>query len=264
MLRLFRRLRARLINSPSNSNTTSTFEERTSSPAGKYLLYALGEIALVVIGILIALQINNWNTYAQERKQERQYLLKLHDDLVNDTLSLNGVLRQINAHVNNAFDVIGFMETGEIQDTVALVRSMIYAGYLNFFNPNLSTYNDLISTGNVRLIQDRELKEKLDQYVSYLQQIRERYELNKKMVWFDYGGYYRRNYLDGRIGDYSSITTGSIRSYPVDWKRLQGDQELKNMLTWIIGGAESERRWQSSTKNRVVQLIEHLNGLIND
>ena len=42
----------------------------------KYLVYAVGEIALVVIGILIALQINNWNEWRKERTLELNYLLK--------------------------------------------------------------------------------------------------------------------------------------------------------------------------------------------
>lgn len=40
----------------------------------KYTRYAIGEILLVVIGILIAVQINNWNTYKKDRQTEQQYL----------------------------------------------------------------------------------------------------------------------------------------------------------------------------------------------
>ncbi|MDG2449233.1 MAG: DUF6090 family protein [Saprospiraceae bacterium] len=44
----------------------------------KYLLYALGEIALVVVGILIALQINNWNEWRKDRVIESDLLIELH------------------------------------------------------------------------------------------------------------------------------------------------------------------------------------------
>ena len=71
MIKFFRHIRQRLV-----------IENRFS----KYLLYAIGEIILVVIGILIALQINNWN---EERKQdaiEIGYLKRLVNDLEKDKL----------------------------------------------------------------------------------------------------------------------------------------------------------------------------------
>ena len=53
---------------------------------GKYLKYAFGEIVLVVIGILIALSINNWNEERKENKQERFILQKLLIDINSDII----------------------------------------------------------------------------------------------------------------------------------------------------------------------------------
>lgn len=61
---------------------------------GKYLTYAIGEILLVVIGILIALQINNWN---EQRKQNQTYLniLKtVKSDMMIDTMNIAYVIRE--------------------------------------------------------------------------------------------------------------------------------------------------------------------------
>jgi hypothetical protein len=73
MLKFFRKIRKKLIEQEN---------------VRKYLLYAIGEILLVVIGILIALQINNWN---EEKKMDRmvlQALSEIREDLVQDTLTL--------------------------------------------------------------------------------------------------------------------------------------------------------------------------------
>jgi len=73
MLKFFRKIRKKLIEQEN---------------VRKYLLYAIGEIMLVVIGILIALQINNWN---EEKKMDRmvsQALSEIREDLVQDTLTL--------------------------------------------------------------------------------------------------------------------------------------------------------------------------------
>ena len=54
----------------------------------KYLLYALGEIVLVVIGILIALSINNWNEDRKERNELREYLYKISENVKQDILQV--------------------------------------------------------------------------------------------------------------------------------------------------------------------------------
>jgi hypothetical protein len=69
MLRFFRRIRQKLLNEGSLK---------------KYLIYAIGEIALVVIGILIALQINNWNESRKLRDKELEYLQGIKSDLEQD------------------------------------------------------------------------------------------------------------------------------------------------------------------------------------
>ncbi|MFK7758244.1 MAG: DUF6090 family protein, partial [Flavobacteriales bacterium] len=57
----------------------------------RYLLYALGEIVLVVIGILIALQINNWNHEHKERHQEVKLYENLLESLTADSIDLQRV-----------------------------------------------------------------------------------------------------------------------------------------------------------------------------
>jgi hypothetical protein len=66
MLKFFQRIRRKLID---------------EGNLKKYLLYAIGEILLVVIGILIALQINNWNEYKKDRITESKLLIELKENL---------------------------------------------------------------------------------------------------------------------------------------------------------------------------------------
>ena len=247
MINFFRKIRQKML---------------TENKFSKYLLYAIGEIILVVIGILIALQINNWNIHSKERAQEREYLSELRRDLVSDTLRLKNVLHNANAHIRYATDVLNFLETGEVIDTVKLIRSTLRAGFLVFYNANLSTYNDLINSGNIRLLRDNELKRKLDSYVSYLQQINVRYELSKKKVWENYSDYFQSKYVDGRLREITPRDSLLARQYPVDWKKMAGDPLLKSKLSWVIGNAQSELRWHSQTKQGVLGMIDHLDTLL--
>ena len=68
MIKFFRKIRQKLL---------------TENRFSKYLLYAIGEIILVVIGILIAIQLNDFNEDRKERKKELSFLQKLKDDIEN-------------------------------------------------------------------------------------------------------------------------------------------------------------------------------------
>ncbi|MFZ9003545.1 MAG: DUF6090 family protein, partial [Robiginitalea sp.] len=76
MLRFFRQFRQRLL---------------TDNKFSKYLLYGVGEIVLVVIGILIALQINTWNKDREDRLEERQLLIRLEKELEDDLKNIEYV-----------------------------------------------------------------------------------------------------------------------------------------------------------------------------
>ncbi len=80
MIKFFRKIRRNLL---------------SDGKTGKYLKYAIGEIILVVIGILIALQINNWNNTIKQGKLERKYLTELK---INQTFNLKYI--QFNIDLN--------------------------------------------------------------------------------------------------------------------------------------------------------------------
>jgi len=64
----------------------------------KYLRYAIGEIILVVIGILIALQINNWNENQKLKTKTQDYYVQLLDDLNNDIVSAENTIKEFSNH----------------------------------------------------------------------------------------------------------------------------------------------------------------------
>ena len=62
------------------SNEIFRFKKLVSMETSKYLRYAVGEVILVVIGILIALQVNNFNEIRKQKNEEKKILLSLHRD----------------------------------------------------------------------------------------------------------------------------------------------------------------------------------------
>lgn len=90
MIKFFRRIRQRLL------------QENQFS---KYLLYAIGEIILVVIGILIALQVNNWNESRKNAIVRKNYSISLISDFKKDSLDLNSLIVRLKSD-STVFDVI--------------------------------------------------------------------------------------------------------------------------------------------------------------
>ncbi len=77
---------------------------------GKYLKYAIGEIILVVIGILIALQINNWNEAHKDRKLEKEILMDLKLTLESNVIILGGRIRYFNRAQNSSKIILDLIE----------------------------------------------------------------------------------------------------------------------------------------------------------
>ncbi|MFD2100050.1 DUF6090 family protein [Flagellimonas iocasae] len=166
MLKFFRQLRQRLLRE--NKFT-------------KYIMYAIGEIILVVIGILIALQVNNWNESRKLDKLEHSYYESLYQDLVQDSLEinfkkknahrnikqLNNVLRFINSDYDiskTAIDSVEWPVNHYYKDSLALVHSVSQAGFMQFVDILKNTIEDLRSTGSIKILKNKKLKERLMQY----------------------------------------------------------------------------------------------------
>ncbi len=129
----------------------------------KYLLYAIGEIILVVIGILIALSINNSNELKKTRIAEKVYLKEIKSDLIQDTLLLSQVIQDHKWRIaqlmsqDSTIDFIFEEIIGELP-TVEGVSQLEYMFFTDRkFRPKIGTYNSMISEGKSNIISNREL-----------------------------------------------------------------------------------------------------------
>lgn len=128
-----------------------------------YLLYAIGEIILVVIGILIALSINNSNELKKTRDTEKVYLKEIKSDLMQDTILLSQVIQDHKwriAQLMSQDSTIEFINE-EIIGKLPKVEGVSELEYIFFtdrkFRPKIGTYNSMISEGKSNIISNREL-----------------------------------------------------------------------------------------------------------
>jgi hypothetical protein len=152
MLRFFRQIRQRLL---------------TDNKFSKYLLYAVGEILLVVIGILLALQIDTWNSANIDRRKEKEYLQNLLEDLETQELQVTTQMEHealMRTHCEKALkqfqsERIDFDSVNAYLGTVTRRTFVV----------NDPTFQDLKSSGNILIIRDNVLRKKILSFYQYLE-----------------------------------------------------------------------------------------------
>ena len=144
MLALFRRIRRSLIE-----------EGRLK----KYLVYAFGEIVLIVLGILVALQINNWNVNNGQIKLEEEILTELRENLQGDVELLGFALNGNQQHINATSIVLRFLQKDISYDDSLEVHfgNLIGTG---FFTEYRTAYENLESVG-VNIIRNNALRQQI-------------------------------------------------------------------------------------------------------
>ncbi len=139
----------------------------------RYLKYAVGEIFLVVIGILIALQINNWNQNRIDKKNERIYLIGLKEEFLISKLKLEE-LRSVNQNnYAGAKKILAYTHSTKERPSEALFSTLLYQTFSNdiAFNPNNSLLDEMINSGNLKNLSNTELRKQLTNWISTLEDI---------------------------------------------------------------------------------------------
>jgi hypothetical protein len=141
-------------------------ENKTS----KYFKYAVGEIVLVVIGILIALQINNLNEHRKDRNSEQALLKQLENEYQSNLSQLEEKIEMRKIMLKSAQRLLNMIDNKEqiVPDSICY--------YLSFtrMSPTFDPIkNDLINSEKLDLIQDDELKSMLTAWGSNEEQLEE-------------------------------------------------------------------------------------------
>ncbi len=159
MIRFFRSIRQGLVNKGQTS---------------KYFRYAVGGIILVVVGILIALQVNNWNIERAEAKLAQKYIERLIESVESDIGRFEGNIEQAKLKLGFVDFVAAAAEDPEIvrDRTAEFLFAVFYAPGGARAPLSSATYEEMVSNGFLRLLND-ELKESVYNYYRRDRQIRD-------------------------------------------------------------------------------------------
>jgi len=184
MIAFFRRIRFNLI----QKNKSGAYR----LPVGRYFKYALGEIILVVIGILIALYINNLNTEKQESRTLNGYLHNIGENIASDQLSLRQIANFRDSSIIGSNYFMNMMEQASKEQ-----YSLYFSRYFKFnpwldesFQSNQSGFEALKNAGYLTKIQQTNLESQLYTYYNLIAKIKaEEQSLNNFMEEMEYDLY---------------------------------------------------------------------------
>ena len=126
----------------------------------KYLPYAFGEIALVMIGILLALQVNGWNEERQDRKKEKAFLQALHQESLKNRIQLDTVRFYHRKALENCRKIISMFPIDTREDSLDSIGTFLSNTlYTWTFNPSQGAIKAIVNTSSFDIIRNEELRE---------------------------------------------------------------------------------------------------------
>ena len=232
MIKFFRKIRQR------------TLEE---SKFGKYLLYAIGEITLVIIGILIALQLNSAKENWQREKLRQELLIELRSSMMEDTLALNREKNRLKSAYINAMLLKRVIKedlpyTESLDSSLALIRrvSIVPADY--------KIYDRLLAIG-MDVINDKDLSNEIVHY----------YEDSKNL---ENSGEDAIKLLKERIYPNYFISYRGSKAVPDDFEKLKKSNEFKIALDYSSMSSYSLIGRSVHRKNLATEILKILDTKI--
>jgi len=140
-------------------------ENKTGKPAlppARYFKYAIGEIILVVVGILIALQINNWNENRNEKNSLKILTENLHTEFTTNLKELEIDLIRMKRKISAGNELLTYFGNEKMDIPELNIDSLLFETIeLPTWNPSTFTLNEIKNSGKLSDIKDVELKELL-------------------------------------------------------------------------------------------------------
>ena len=212
MIKIFSNIRRKLI-SENNSIIRNT----------NYFKYAIGEIFLIVIGILIALGINNWREGQQENKLEIIILDQITGQLKKDSLALHELIIQMEETSLITQELKKYMkENNPYTDSLKGIFSRI--SYFNQINHNQTSYDKLMDAG-INIVKNDSIQNLIPMYFRNMEHLSAVYDRYPISVYF-------RDEIYPKY--FKSFSWGPEGSEPNDFELLKKNDEFYIALDYVI------------------------------
>ena len=248
MIKFFRRIRQRLL---------------SENKIIKYLLYAVGEIVLVVIGILIALNINNWNQEIKTKKQEIKILAELKNDL---KTNLNEIIETYNTTRSRQLSTVLILDYFENNKTIddSLKQAFENINMDGLFNIANTTFKYIESEGINSLSNDTLRIRVTEMYERHLKNIVTRENRTWEIVNEELLPLMNERFISSPTIDKSVSFAIEALNTPKNIKSLSEDSKFKNSIVRLQNWLLVRMKWQKEAEKSLEQLIIDVQEEINN
>lgn len=216
--------------------------------ASKYLLYAIGEISLIVIGILIAFSIDNWKERQERKDQEIKILKELRFALISDSLDIRGNI-QTHTRVKHACNTLVDVFEKNLPWNDSLKNHFKNSCFNTIFNNSTGAYTTLKSKG-LDLVTDDSLRHSINVYYD------QRIGFNIEVQHFSVGDQYSR-FMDMQRDKLKNFKL-YYPAEPWDFESLKKDRQYRSELTMIGSMREFQGKIFSSLLRNNKALIAQI------
>lgn len=230
--------------------------------------FAVGlDFLIVVVGVFIGIEVANWNQARQDRNHERRYYGQLIADLRTDVDTLSFSVKK-----SREFDEAAELSLARLSGDVAhrawpgrMATAIHHAGFIYIPQTARGTYNELISTGNLRLLRNSRLKTEIAGYYGAFDSNRQWDSLLRQQqsdYWAETAGILPRPVLRAAIqGTDPSLTEEEERRI---WEAARSRPDLPNMLIGMAAHQERVRRDSERFSDRAAKLIADIERHLKD
>lgn len=221
MIKFFRKIRQQLL---------------TENKISKYLVYASGEIFLVMVGIILALQVNTWNENRKESNTELDILTGIKNDLNDDIIGLTSRVSYDSLIVARTEQLLDIMQNDTTEYDTTMDKLFGLTDTYVIFHPKKLSYNTLQQKGLSIISNDSLLTKIIRVYdIEYVNQD-------------DFDDIIKSILINSLNINYKYLSTGTsiFRKRPNDFKKLKSNNEFKNYLSYT---AAIRRLFMNNTNN---------------
>lgn len=244
MIKFFRRIRQQLI---------------SEKKLNKYLVYAIGEIFLVVIGILIALQVNNFNEQRKSNIKEKKYLVSMKSELLNNLKLVKAEVEGLNKSINGQREIIAMINDEKDSVSEIELSKMLAVSFSNVFELQYQdgTFKELLYSGGLISINNDSIKNEVTSWEGRMIAVRKQekgvYEAREKIT--DYmidKGVFKIMLDDVNASNHIQIKKSIKRN---NSKLLLKSQKFENLLSYHVALNIAQQSYYRRLENDIYNLL---------
>lgn len=242
MMKFFRKIRQKLL---------------SENKFSKYLFYAIGEIVLVIIGILIALQLNNLKEYRKANAQEIKFLKSFKIDLEANLIELERVIKKSELVKVRANRILEYERGEDDNETLAQLDTLVMniSDYTIFLSQD-GTIDDIIGSGALNIIKKDSIRQAIASWNSNLKNMREYEQLSKDGA-IQYLEYLRQNIDIYKASNQETILNEETKQF------LFKDRQFLNKVLQRLMTARTLNYLYKQEQPKIEKLISLINKDIN-